>query len=280
MTIKTIPTVVGPLTVDTQGPANSPTALLWHSLFVDATTWRRVLPELALDRRLVVITGPGHGTSGDPGHRYAMEDCADAAREVLDGVGVTCPVDWVGNAWGGHVGIMFAVRHPDRLRTLVTAGTPVHGYTIPSRLQTLLLTALYRAFGPIPLIADAVVEALVSAPTRAGDEDATRAVREAFVHADRRMMANAVISVSLRRQNLLPLLPLVLAPTLFMTGTAHPDWTSDQMHAAVTHLPHGQAEVITGPAYLVPLEAPDEFARAVRTFWTANADVTAPHAGT
>lgn len=154
MTTQTIPTRVGPLTVDVQGPANKPTALLWHSLFVDPTTWRRVLPDLALDRRLVVITGPGQGTSGDPGRRYTMADCADAAREALDATGATGPVDWVGNAWGGHVGILFAVRHPDRLNTLVTTGTPVHGYTILSRLQTLLLTALYG-------------EAFVRSPTRA-----------------------------------------------------------------------------------------------------------------
>ncbi|MGB4629197.1 MAG: hypothetical protein WBH64_07000, partial [Propionicimonas sp.] len=73
----TVPTRVGPLTVDVQGADDQPTALLWHSLFVDSRTWLRTIPELVLDRRLIVVTGPGHGTSGDPGHRYTMEDCAD-----------------------------------------------------------------------------------------------------------------------------------------------------------------------------------------------------------
>ena len=266
----TVPTRVGPLTVDVQGAGDQPTALLWHSLFVDSRTWLRTIPELVLDRRLIVVTGPGHGTSGDPGHRYTMEDCADAASEVLDAVGVTGQVDWVGNAWGGHVGIVFAARHPTRLRTLVTAGTPVHGYTIPSRLQTLLLTLIYRALGPAPFITDAVVEALLSERTRAGDEAAAEIVRDAFVRANRRAMTNAVISISLRRQNLLPVLPRVQVPTLFMTGTSHPDWSPGQMLAAVAHLPRGEAHVIDGPAYLVPLEAPADFTRDVRAFWAAH----------
>ena len=99
-----IDTRVGRLRVtDTGGP--SATALLWHSLFVDERSWERMLRPLADRRRLVVVTGPGHGASGDPGRRYTLDECAAAAAEVLDARGVVEPVDWVGNAWGGHVGV-------------------------------------------------------------------------------------------------------------------------------------------------------------------------------
>lgn len=36
---------------------------------LDDRSWGRVEEELGRDRRLVIITGPGYGTSGDPGHR-------------------------------------------------------------------------------------------------------------------------------------------------------------------------------------------------------------------
>lgn len=266
----TVPTRVGPLTVNEEGIGEQATALLWHSLFVDPRTFERDIPDLARDRHLIVVTGPGHGTSGDPGHRYTMQDCADAAIDVLDALGATEPVDWVGNAWGGHVGIVFAARHPSRVRTLVAAGTPVHGYSMPSRLQTSLLTILYRMLGPVPFIADVVVGALLSEGTRAADASAVDMVRTAFVGANRRTMANAVWSISLRREDLLPTLPDVHAPTLFMTGSNHPDWSPQQMRAASSKLPLGETLVIDGPAYLVPLEAPREFTRAVRAFWAAH----------
>lgn len=119
---RTVPTGVGSLALRVRG--EGPAAVLWHSLFVDERSWARVEEGLARDRRLVIITGPGHGASADPGHRYSLDDCAAAAGEVLAALDIDVPVDWVGNAWGGHVGIVFAATQPDRCRTLVTLGTP------------------------------------------------------------------------------------------------------------------------------------------------------------
>ena len=62
-----IPTRVGSLAVRVLG--EGPPAVLWHSLFVDERSWQRVVDGLAGERRLVIITGPGHGASSDPGHR-------------------------------------------------------------------------------------------------------------------------------------------------------------------------------------------------------------------
>ncbi|HEY5858581.1 MAG TPA: alpha/beta hydrolase [Aldersonia sp.] len=256
---------------DTDPGAARPTALLWHSLFVDDRSWERVEPALAHDRRLVVVTGPGHGASGDPGHRYTLEDCADAAVAVLETIGVEGPVDWVGNAWGGHVGIVLAARRPDLVRTLVAAGTPVHAYTRRGRMQTQLLLALYRVLGPVRFLVDAVSDALLSEHTRERDADAVALVRDAFASADRRGLANAVVSISLHRQDLAPALSSIKAPTLFITGRDHPDWSPEQARAAAMLLPQGSAVALDGAAYLVPLEKPLEFVRMVHEFWAEHA---------
>ena len=130
-----------------------------------------------------------------------MEDCAQAALQVLDRVGPRGPVDWVGNAWGGHVGIVFAARHPGRVRTLVAAATPVHPYPTLSKLSTQTLLVLYRWLGPTRYLADAVAETLLSARTRRQDPAAVDLVRDCFISADRRGLANAVVSISLRRSH-------------------------------------------------------------------------------
>lgn len=200
-------TRVGKLKVSVEGEGQQrPTALLWHSLFVDEHTWERVLPDLVQERQLVLVTGPGHGSSGDPGRRYTLDDCAEAALEVLDALGIVSPVDWVGNAWGGHVGILFAAHHPDRVRTLVTAGTPTHPYGPADRLSTSVLLAVYRVVGPIAYLTNAVADALLSERTRTSDPSAARLVRDCFVAADRARMANAVVSVSFNRLDLKPVL--------------------------------------------------------------------------
>ncbi|HSO70662.1 MAG TPA: alpha/beta hydrolase [Arachnia sp.] len=270
MSERLVQTRVGSLKVTLIGErAHRPTALLWHSLFVDERSWERVTPSLTAARQLVVVTGPGHGTSGDNGRRYSMEDCAEAALQVLQAVGAEGPVDWVGNAWGGHVGIVVAARHPDRVRTLITAGSPIHPYPLADKLTTQLLVFLYRRLGPIRYLTSAVVDALLSERTRTTDPVAVDLVRDCFVRADRTGLANAIVSISLHRKDLKPMLPAVQAPTLFITGSAHPDWTPEQMRAAAALLPHGFTRVVDGAAYLVPFENPVEFTRDVHEFWAA-----------
>ena len=126
-------------------------AVLWHSLFMDERSWERVEEDLSAERRLVLIAGPGDEASADPGRRYTMKECAAAAAMVLDVLGISEPVDWVGNAWGGDVGVIFAATSPARCRTLVTLGTPVQASRVGERVETLLLLLLYRSLGPVRL---------------------------------------------------------------------------------------------------------------------------------
>lgn len=271
-----VATNVGSLHVESIGAG--PPAVLWHSLFVDSRTWHRVVEDLARDRRLVLITGtgPGHGPSGDPGRHYSMKDCADAASSVLDALEIEEPVDWVGNAWGGHVGIVLAAQKPERFRTLTTVGTPVHGYTLKRRMQTQTLLALYRVFGPIRFLRDSITEALLSQRTRDQDPAAVDLVQDCFTNADRVGLRNAVVSISLRRRDLAPLLPSVEVPTLFVTGGDHRDWTPELARNASRSLPRGSVSVLDGAAYLGPLETPREFISLVRHFWASHPPTPSP----
>lgn len=264
----TVATQVGSLHVESMGAG--PPAVLWHSLFVDSRSWHRVVGELARDRRLILIAGPGHGPSSDPGRHYSMEDCADAASAVLDALGIEDPVDWVGNAWGGHVGIVLAAQQPQRVRTLTTVGTPVHGYTFTGRLETQALLVLYRLLGPTRFLRDSITEALLSERTRAQDPAAVQLVQDCFTNADRAGLRNAVVSISLRRRDLGPLLPSIKVPTLFVTGSEHSDWTPERARSASRSLPYGSVAVLDGAAYLGPLETPREFIRLVREFWASH----------
>jgi pimeloyl-ACP methyl ester carboxylesterase len=260
-----IDTIVGPLAVRVVG--DGPTAVLWPSLFMDGRSWDRVLPALAQDRRLVVLDGPGHGASGDPGHPYDLRDCVNAAGQILDRLAVTDPVDWVGNAWGGHVGLLFAADRPSQCRTLVTLGTPVAALSRAERRRTYPLLFVHGVLGPIELVLSGVTEALLSGHTRAGDPESVELVRDSLRRANRRMLRNAVRSISLGRQDLSSLLPQITAPTLMVTGSDHSGFTPSQAQAAAHLIPNGRATIVADAAYLVPLEAPEETATIVREFW-------------
>jgi pimeloyl-ACP methyl ester carboxylesterase len=246
---------------------DGPSAVLWHSLFVDERSWGRVENDLATQRRLVIITGPSHGASGDAGRRYTLDDCAEAAGTVLDSVGIGEPVDWVGNAWGGHVGLVFAARWPERCRTLVTLGTPVQSLGLVERARTISLLIAYRLLGPARFIRTGVVDTLLSPKSRAQDPAAIALVEDALIHADRGPLRNAVVSISLRRRDLTNRLARVSVPTLFVTGSDHKGWSPQQAMAASKVLPNGSVAVVADAAYLVPFENPAETIQLVRHFW-------------
>jgi pimeloyl-ACP methyl ester carboxylesterase len=260
-----IKTVVGRLVVHTHGRGDP--AVLWHSLFVDEQSWDRLVPTLADRRRLIVITGPGHGRSGDPGRPYSMADCSRAAAQVLDALEVTEPVDWVGNAWGGHVGVLLTTTYANRVASLVTIGTPIQPLSRRERLRTVVLLAAHRLVGPAPFLVDAVVETLLSPRTRDVDPEAVALVRQSVISAERRRLRNAVRSISLHREDLAALLPSIAVPTLMITGAQHHGWTPEQAAGAIEAVPHGRIAVVPDAAYLVPLERPLEVADLIDGFW-------------
>src|SRR5215472_91379 len=81
-----LPARLGEIHVRQRG--DGPAAVLWHSLFVDSRSWRRVEDRLAHDRTLIIIDGPAHGQSASPGGRFTLDDCAEAGVELLDALGV------------------------------------------------------------------------------------------------------------------------------------------------------------------------------------------------
>ena len=185
---------------------SGPPALLWHSLFVDSTTWIRVQQPLSGMRQLIQIDGPAHCHNPPAPTRFTLQDCVGVAVDVMDYLGIQEPVDWLGNAWGGHVGVLFAAAHSDRVRSLTAIGAPIHALSPADRRQVLLLRWLYRLAGPVPPLVNLLVDALLGPRARAEDPAGAALVADAFRRADRRGMAAAIGWLSLARPDLTPVL--------------------------------------------------------------------------
>lgn len=260
-----ITTTVGPLNVQVAG--SGPPALLWHSLFVDATTWDRLRPALGNDRRLILVDGPNHGTNPRRRAPFSLNDCVRASLEILDHLDIDGPVDWLGNAWGGHVGILFAAAHPRRCRTVLAVGAPIHPLTPPERRRVTLLAALYRIAGPGP-VSKPLVDALLSPATRTEDPAAAAILTQAFRRAGRAGMFDAIRWLSLTRPDLTPVLDQLRIPTLLITGQDDPMWTVPAARAAATHLRHGTLAVLPGAGHIGPiLHRAPAAADLITAFW-------------
>src|SRR3954468_13618619 len=208
-----VPTALGDLAVHDHGDG-APT-VLWHSMYVDGSSWDRVLPLLVDGRRLLVVDGPGWGASDRLRRAVQMKDGVRGPADVVAAVSPRAAVDWVGNAWGGHVGIELAATRPELVRSLVTAGAPLQPITAKQRRQIALLIRVLRTVGPVAPVRRALLPALLTAKS-ASDPDTVRVVSDALALAGRRSAANATRSFIFNRVDITGLLPKLTAPTLFV----------------------------------------------------------------
>ncbi|AIQ58855.1 alpha/beta fold hydrolase [Paenibacillus borealis] len=68
--------------------------------------------------RVISIHNPGCGLSEDIDN-YSLEHRVKVIAEVLDNLGVSEAVDFVGISWGGLVGQTFSVEYPERVSSLI-----------------------------------------------------------------------------------------------------------------------------------------------------------------
>ncbi|MGW0043157.1 alpha/beta fold hydrolase [Rhodococcus sp. NPDC003348] len=264
---RNIPTTLGRLSVRCVG--TGPPALLWHSLFVDSDSWHTVVDALAVDRTLILVDGPCHGGSDAAPGRFDLDACADAAVSVLDNLSITDAVDWVGNAWGGHVGLRFAALHPARCRSLATIGTPVHALTPTERwVRVVPLVTLYRFAGPASPVTRALAKALLGTVCLVEHPDSSARVMDAFRRADRAAMLRAMQSVMLDRPDLTDTLPGVEVPTVMIAAADDPMWRPAQAESSAAIMPSARSVTVGGGGHIAPLIAdPDSVVASVTALW-------------
>ncbi|QJY50621.1 alpha/beta fold hydrolase [Pseudonocardia broussonetiae] len=239
-------------------------------MLVDSRQWSRVTGRLAEHRTLVLVDGPGHGRSGPPPRGTGLADCATAASQVLAALGLGA-VDWVGNAWGGHVGLVLAARHPHLCRTLTAAAAPPAPLPPAQRRRIGTLVAAYRVLGAARPLRSAVAASLLSPATAADDPEALDLVTSAFAAAPRTGMHRVMTEMMLRRPDLTDEVSRIAAPTLLVAGAADPIWSPPRAAAAAARMPRATAAGVAGAGHLPPLEAPDAFGDLVLELWGVSA---------
>jgi len=102
--------------------AGPPPLLLLHggSETID-TSFSKILPALASNHLVIAIEQQGHGHTADLDRPFSYERLADDTAAVLEQAGMR-QVDCFGWSDGGKVGLMLAMRHPDRVRKLMVSG--------------------------------------------------------------------------------------------------------------------------------------------------------------
>ena len=145
---------------------SAPPLVLLHGLNDSHRTWRRVAPELARTRRVLMLDLPGHGLSGRPDAPYGVDWYAEIVAAWLSHLGLA-EVDLVGHSYGGGVaqGALLACRDRVRRLGLVSSGGLGREVGLPVRL--LAMPHLVERLGQ-PLMSHGTRMYLHASPARGG----------------------------------------------------------------------------------------------------------------
>jgi pimeloyl-ACP methyl ester carboxylesterase len=129
-----------------------PPLVLLHGWPQHWWSWRRLIPDLARDRRVLAVDLRGWGWSSAPPGLYAKTTFADDVLRLLDVEGLE-HVDVIGHDWGGYAAFLMALEHPERVRRLVALDI-APPWTGPLRARHLAAPALgsYQAALATPIL--------------------------------------------------------------------------------------------------------------------------------
>ncbi len=270
----------GPVRCYRAGNTGAPLLLL-HGAMLDTAhgVWRRVAPALATDHRVHVIDLPRHGASRP--WRGVLDDAffQRFLAELLDMLELPRAV-LVGLSMGGGIATGFALEHPKRVSALVAVGPGGLGAKRPAQLLTWLtmrtpglLCAGSWYLARFPSVIRRSMIANLAAGERTADFDAivAAAVREA--RAKHRYREKALDDWQVEaygplamRLNLLPRLPGLSVPTLWVRGADDPLVGAPELAQAHAAAPNSRLVTMAGAGHIVSYDRPEEFTRLLREF--------------
>ncbi|WP_329139581.1 bifunctional 3-oxoadipate enol-lactonase/4-carboxymuconolactone decarboxylase PcaDC [Streptomyces sp. NBC_00670] len=230
------------------GPEDAPVLILGPSLGTTWHMWDRQVPELAQQWRVLRFDLPGHG--GAPAHPAgAVGDLARRLLATLDALGVQ-RFGYAGCAFGGAVGLELALRHPERLASLVLiAASPRFGTADEFRQRGVIV----RSNGLDPIAR--------TSPERwftGGFAAAQPAITEWAVQMVRTTDPGCYIAAceALAAFDVRGELGRIGVPTLVLAGSEDQVTGPAEARTLVAGIPDARLAVVPGASHLVPVEQP------------------------
>jgi pimeloyl-ACP methyl ester carboxylesterase len=255
-----------------QGPA----VVLVHGLAGSSTTWREVMPTLALDHTVIAPDLLGHGESAKPRGDYSLGAHASGVRDLLVALGVE-RATFVGHSLGGGIAMQLAYQYPQRAERLVLVASGGLGKEVNLFLRAvalpgselvmpvLLSAPMHRAFnsvgevlGRLGLKLSVRQKEIWKSYTGLSEVGG----RTAFIHTVRSVIDPLGQRVSAHDR-------LYLAaevPTLVVWGTGDQIIPVEHAYAAHALMPGSRLQIIEGAGHFLPFEHAPAFLDALVPF--------------
>ncbi len=214
--------------------------VLVHGLGVSSRYMVPIARHLAPDLQVFAPDLPGFGWS-EPGHVLTIRQLADALAAWMDTAGLRRAM-FIGNSLGCEILVELALRHPERVVSLVLQGpTPEPAArTASQQIWRYIVTGQYERS---PLSWVSLSDYMICGVRR-------------FVQTFRYMLEGRIEDK----------LPRVQHPCLVVRGTRDRIVSQEWAEEAARLLPNGRLTIVPGAAHAINFSSPREFRRAILTF--------------
>jgi pimeloyl-ACP methyl ester carboxylesterase len=94
--------------------------VMLHGAFMSITTnWTGWVGELSKTRKVIAVEMQGHGRTANIKREFSLENLADDVAALLDHLKIPS-ADLIGYSMGGSVAMQCAIRHPEKVRKVVS----------------------------------------------------------------------------------------------------------------------------------------------------------------
>ena len=232
--------------------------LLLHQSPQSSDQYRKVMPILAKNYKVIAMDNMGYGKSDKPSRFYEIEDYARSAHSFLTALGIS-KASIAGHHTGASIAVEVAVNHPQMVNKLILYGCPTFE---PQMREKLLHHPRYQ---PIELAEDGshllrLWQSRQKSTPKAGMEIWQETAASALLAGtDMYAGERAVFSYQEELR-----LPLVKTRTLLISGTE--DFFHPRLEIVKGLIPDCTTRIIEGGDAQVTLRMPKEFAQTILDF--------------
>jgi pimeloyl-ACP methyl ester carboxylesterase len=199
---------------------------------------------------------PGHGGRAFDPESYSLEAIADEVVASYDG-----PLDVVGVSMGSHVGQYIAVRHPDRVRSLMLCCGSLGGTPETAAAATQDERAdETRRLGMDGMMDSTLARWFTQGALADADHPGVAYARQRLLADDKEVVARTWLL--LKKNAVSRELAEIRVPTTVLGGREDKAATPERVTQLFRAIPTARLEIIDGP-HMLQLERPMEFAAAV-----------------
>jgi 3-oxoadipate enol-lactonase len=236
---------------DLLGEPSGPVIYFAHALAADSGMWSpQVKPALDAGYQVLRVDMRGHGGSEPTPGKATMSELADDAVAVLDRLQIA-RVHFCGLSIGGMIGQGVAIRHPDRIRSLVLSDTRSRSPTDAQERWGPRILEVQAGKSMRPL-APSTMQRWLTESFRAQAPAMWTAISETVAATD--VQGYASCTAAIQDFDWTPFQPDISAPTLVLCGSDDHGSEPGDNEKIARRVQHGEFREIAGARHLPNVE--------------------------